>query len=264
MTREQATCLLIPRSKPAQKKNLSDVLSSPLPIIIPPSNGGPRFSIRCIPRFAYSYSSIIISRSTNGPPPSIRRIPQGYRVIKPPQDFDRRHFSVHVGLRFVDPQEFSGTKMFNNGCGPQNYKSTRNESATGQIWNGILQRFSSNPPFRPRFHVSLFSLISSSSGRHRVELLLGLPASSEIRAMSTQLEDSAQPIFDAAGIAQPVRLPLLPFLDEVASRLLTLPIVRLFAASCHHPLALQSERVRVSGHPVFVQSFVDGCLIILR
>ncbi|KAJ7850160.1 hypothetical protein B0H14DRAFT_3137713 [Mycena olivaceomarginata] len=89
-------------------------------------------------------------------------------------------------------------------------------------------------PSAPRFHVSLFSLISSSSGRHRVEckwysnpevlinptfgtmygasaipirhcsrttqLLLGLPASSEIRAMSTQLEDSAQPIFDAAGI----------------------------------------------------------------
>ncbi|KAJ7739288.1 hypothetical protein B0H14DRAFT_2638307 [Mycena olivaceomarginata] len=61
MTREQTTCLLIPRSKPAQKKDLSDVLSSPLPIIIPPSSGGPRPSMRCIPR----------------------KISQDYRAIKP-------------------------------------------------------------------------------------------------------------------------------------------------------------------------------------
>ncbi|KAJ7845236.1 hypothetical protein B0H14DRAFT_3139129 [Mycena olivaceomarginata] len=129
MTREQTTCLLIPRSKPAQKNDLSDVLSSPFPIIIPPSSGGLRPSIRCIPR----------------------KIPQDYRAIKP-----RKTVRVLTGdilrctwgLRFVDPQEFSGTRTFNNGCGPQNSKPTPNELATGQIWNGchrVERKLDSNP-----------------------------------------------------------------------------------------------------------------------
>jgi hypothetical protein len=46
-TRQQTTCLLIPRSKPAQNEDLSDVLSSPLPIIISPSTSGPPPSLRC-------------------------------------------------------------------------------------------------------------------------------------------------------------------------------------------------------------------------
>ncbi|KAJ7756113.1 hypothetical protein B0H14DRAFT_2635203 [Mycena olivaceomarginata] len=90
------------------------------------------------------------------------------------------------------------------------------------------------------------------------QLLFGLPASSDIWATSTRIEDSAQTIFDAAVIAQPVRLPLLPFLDEVtfscswvASQLLTLPIcifnfglsAALFATSCHHLPAPQSGKM---------------------
>ncbi|KAJ7917069.1 hypothetical protein B0H13DRAFT_2269603, partial [Mycena leptocephala] len=199
MTREQTTCLLIPRSKPAQKKDLSDVLSSPLPIIIPPSSGGPRPSIRCIPR----------------------RIPQDYRAIK------HRKTATFFGAR-------------GNYVSWIRKSSRAPERSTMAVDRKILSQLGMNLQLArsgmvsySRFHPIRPSTLASTFRRHRVELLLGLPASSEIRATSTQLEDSAQPTFDAAGIgkcdrfraAQPVRLPLLPFLDElysqVASRLLT-------------------------------------------
>ncbi|KAJ7818857.1 hypothetical protein B0H14DRAFT_3147678 [Mycena olivaceomarginata] len=105
-----------------------------------------------------------------------------------------------------------------------------------------------------------------------------------VGATSTQPEESAQPIFDGVGIgkcdrfraAQPVRLPLLPFLDEVASRLLTLPVSQrnfrcsrfaFFTSDCPTVCNVVPSSTRAAiGVRLYSScspSFVDGCLIIL-